>query len=68
MRDETERPELLTSGAGVLVGNETRSIVHNTMKILDDSELHYEMSHAMSPFGNGHAAKIIVTKLHKYLS
>ncbi len=55
LRNETERPEVLTSGCGVLVGSD---------KIKIKSEFYLELNKKSSnnfinPFGNGNAAKLI---------
>jgi len=67
MRDVTERPEVIDAGAGLLVGVDERSIVYNTMKVLESQEIQHAMTQAVNPFGNGEAAKLVVSKIFHYL-
>ena len=63
MRKATERPEILHSGGGLLVGTNARAIVHAANQLLDDENLYREMASAANPFGDGHAAERIVQVL-----
>ncbi|MDG1725648.1 MAG: UDP-N-acetylglucosamine 2-epimerase (non-hydrolyzing) [Emcibacteraceae bacterium] len=67
MRDTTERPEIVTSGAGILAGSDEGKIVEYTSTLLTDTERYDEMSHVSNPFGDGTAADkiadIIVAKI-----
>jgi UDP-N-acetylglucosamine 2-epimerase (non-hydrolysing) len=59
MRDTTERPEALEAGTVILVGTNTRIIVHETFKLLNDP-LHYnEMRGKHNPYGDGKASEKI---------
>ena len=63
MRDTTERPEALEAGTVRLVGTDHDLIVREVSRLLDD-KAHYEaMSHAVNPYGDGHACPRIVEKL-----
>ena len=63
MRDTTERPEALDAGTVRLVGTDHDLIVREVSRLLDD-KAHYEaMSHAVNPYGDGHACPRIVEKL-----
>ena len=59
MRDTTERPEAVASGAAKLVGTETKQICDGVMNLLDDSVAYNRMATAKNPFGDGNAAKYI---------
>jgi UDP-N-acetylglucosamine 2-epimerase (non-hydrolysing) len=60
LRDVTERPEVLESGAGRLVGTNTDHIVDEARSLLTSPDLYGSMSRAQNPFGDGHAAERIV--------
>ncbi len=60
MRDTTERPEALNSGAACLVGTNVTQIVAEVSKLLDDPMTFESESPAHSPFGDGKASKRIV--------
>jgi UDP-N-acetylglucosamine 2-epimerase (non-hydrolysing) len=60
LRDVTERPEVIESGAGRLVGTNTDRIVNVARGLLTSPDLYGSMSRAKNPFGDGHAAERIV--------
>jgi len=63
MRETTERPEAVEAGTARLVGTETNSIVRWCEVLLKDRSEYERMSHAGSPFGDGHASRRIVDAL-----
>jgi len=63
MRDTTERPEGVKSGAVKLVGTNKKIIVNNVRKLLDDKILYRKMSKVINPYGDGKAAGRIVKAL-----
>ena len=63
MRDTTERPEAVTAGTVKLIGAEYDSIVSETVKLLTDFDAYSKMSHAINPYGDGHAVERIVKEL-----
>ena len=63
MRDTTERPEALDAGTVKLVGTDYDKIVDEVSRLLDDSAAYDAMSHAVNPYGDGHACARIVGKL-----
>ncbi len=63
MRDTTERPEALDAGTVKLVGTDYDKIVNELSQLLDDSAAYDAMSHAVNPYGDGHACERIVEKL-----
>ena len=58
LREETERPEVLECGCGILVGA-------NKVKIKDEfyKELKNSSNSFMNPFGNGKASSLILDKV-----
>jgi len=60
MRHETERPEAIEAGTVKLVGTDPQTIIAETEKLLHDETEYRRMAHAVSPYGDGHAAKRIV--------
>ena len=67
LRDVTERPEVIESGAGRLVGTSTDRIVGEARGLLTNPDLYGSMSHAKNPFGDGYAAERIVQILAERL-
>lgn len=63
MRDTTERPEAVEAGTVRLVGSDTRRIVYEAERLLDDPIAHAEMSRAHNPYGDGLAAPRIIEAL-----
>jgi UDP-N-acetylglucosamine 2-epimerase (non-hydrolysing) len=59
LRETTERPEAIESGAAELVGLNTGNIVNAAARILDDPERRAAMARASSVFGDGHASERI---------
>jgi UDP-N-acetylglucosamine 2-epimerase (non-hydrolysing) len=60
LRTVTERPEVVESGFGRLVGTDRRMIVEETSHILTDPVAYRAMISGENPFGDGHAAERIV--------
>lgn len=63
MRDTTERPEAVEAGTVRLVGTNTRKIVEEAHRLLDDQAAYDAMRSVTSPFGDGFAARRIVEYL-----
>ncbi|WNO11725.1 non-hydrolyzing UDP-N-acetylglucosamine 2-epimerase [Teredinibacter sp. KSP-S5-2] len=63
MRDTTERPEAVESGAVKIVGNQTKSIVSGVEMLIQNAEKYREMSSAVNPYGSGDASQKIVDYL-----
>lgn len=68
MREVTERPEGVEAGTLKLVGTDTRRIVAEASRLLDDRSAHVAMAKAVNPFGDGHAAQRIAEALLSYKS
>jgi UDP-N-acetylglucosamine 2-epimerase (non-hydrolysing) len=64
MRDVTERPEAIDAGTVKLVGVESKKIISEAWKLLDDDVEYERMSRAHNPYGDGKAA----TRISKILS
>lgn len=63
LREVTERPEGIEAGTLKLVGTDTRRIVQEATRLLDDASAYAEMAKASNPFGDGNAAQKIVQAL-----
>jgi UDP-N-acetylglucosamine 2-epimerase (non-hydrolysing) len=64
LRDTTERPEGIEAGTAKLVGTNTKHILRETERLLDDRR-HYEaMSRATNPYGDGRASERIASVIH----
>jgi UDP-N-acetylglucosamine 2-epimerase (non-hydrolysing) len=63
MREVTERPEGVQTGALRLVGTDHARIVSEASRLLDDRVEYEVMARAQNPFGDGHAAERIVASL-----
>jgi UDP-N-acetylglucosamine 2-epimerase (non-hydrolysing) len=63
MRDVTERPEAIESGAVKLVGTDKARIVANVTALLDDPAIYNAMARGTNPYGDGHAAERIVASI-----
>lgn len=63
MRDVTERPEALAAGTVRLVGTDTATIVNNVEEVMGNEQVYRQMSQAINPYGDGHAAERIITLL-----
>ena len=59
-RETTERPEVLESGWGVLVGTDPDRILAESRRLLDDEEAWRARRSGPNPFGDGRAARRIV--------
>jgi UDP-N-acetylglucosamine 2-epimerase (non-hydrolysing) len=63
LREVTERPEGVETGALAVVGTDRARIVHEVSRLLDDPVAYRRMASAENPFGDGHAAERIVASL-----
>jgi UDP-N-acetylglucosamine 2-epimerase (non-hydrolysing) len=68
LRETTERPELITAGAGLMVGTSTPRIVNTVRALRQDESSYRSMTLAPNPFGDGHSAARIAAVLHAWLS
>ncbi len=63
LREVTERPEGVATGALRVVGTDRARIVAEASRLLDDPADYARMANAENPFGDGHAAERIVASL-----
>ena len=63
LRKETERPEAVKAGTVRLAGIVEQEIVEHAQNLLDNTEEYEKMSHAVNPYGDGHASERIVNAL-----
>ena len=59
VRETTERPEVVSSGAGRLVGHDPKRLALWTGRLLRDGALRRRMSHARDLYGDGRASERI---------
>ena len=60
LREVTERPEVVESGFGLIVGTDTDEIVKQSQKILNDKAHYQKMVSGTNPFGDGSACEKII--------
>ena len=60
LRRETERPEAVEAGTVKVVGTDADAILTETERLLHNRAEYERMAHAVSPYGDGHAAQRIV--------
>jgi UDP-N-acetylglucosamine 2-epimerase (non-hydrolysing) len=63
LRETTERPELVSTGRGVLVGARTSNIALHLSKLHADPAAYQAMRNGPNPFGNGDTSDQIATLL-----
>ncbi len=59
VRESTERPEGIQAGTSILVGTNTDRIYEEASRLLEDPNAYQMMAKAISPYGDGQAAKRI---------
>ena len=59
LRNVTERPELISSGAGRLVGTDRRQVAAHTLELLRDAAARQRMQTPVNPFGDGQTGQRI---------
>ena len=67
MRNVTERPEAVVSGAVRLVGTDYQEIVKETGRLLSDKRAYDKMKRAHNPYGDGKASTRILIALKRQL-
>jgi UDP-N-acetylglucosamine 2-epimerase (non-hydrolysing) len=63
LREVTERPEGVETGATRLIGTSAERIIAETLHLLTDSEAYRFMAPKINPYGDGQAAKRITSRL-----
>ncbi len=67
LRDKTERPEGVAAGVLCLIGCGEEQVFRALCELFDNEESYRAMSHAASPFGDGHASERIADILEREL-
>ena len=67
VRANTERPEVLSSGAGRLVGHDPKRLVRWATRLLDEPALRRRMGKARNVYGDGRAAERVAAGVSAYL-
>jgi len=67
LRTESERPEAVSAGVARLVGTDPRVIVREADRLLNDPSAYRDMARGASPYGDGHAARRIVSAVARVL-
>ncbi len=68
LRNKTERPEALESGAVKLVGTDPDKIYKTTIKLFNNDDFYNKLANATNPFGDGTSSKSIIKILENNLS
>lgn len=69
LRQETERPEVISTGAVKLVGTNPQKIVAAVDLLLKNKDAYERMSSTVNPYGLGNASELIVNQILKlYIS
>ena len=68
MRENTERPEGVKAGVCKLVGTSAEAIYRTVTQLLDDKKAYAQFARRRNPFGDGKAARRIVSGLKSHLS
>jgi UDP-N-acetylglucosamine 2-epimerase (non-hydrolysing) len=65
LREKTERVEVITCGAGKLVGTDYDVILSEAIRLLEDDAAYQAMARAGNPYGDGHASARMVDAIIK---
>lgn len=63
LRETTERPEIIDSGNGLLVGTDQEKIVSTVSSLLTDVAMYKQMAEAANPYGEPGVARTILSYL-----
>jgi UDP-N-acetylglucosamine 2-epimerase len=66
LRDVTERQEVVTAGAGLIVGCDAAVIVREAVRLLEDNDHYKRMSSVANPYGDGTASQKIIRAILKH--
>ncbi|MCK5224051.1 UDP-N-acetylglucosamine 2-epimerase (non-hydrolyzing) [Candidatus Calescamantes bacterium] len=66
IRETTERPEIIDSGAGILCGTNEQRMYSIIDKIFSDPAIHKQMKKYLKTYGDGYSSKEIVAKIKGY--
>ena len=68
LRNETERPEAVHAGVATLVGASRAGVVAAVTQLLSDAAFYQSMVKGVSPYGDGHAATRICSRIKEYFA
>ena len=68
MRENTERPEAVSSGAVKLIGTDEDRIVAEAEGLLRNEAAYRSMARSPNPYGDGTAAKLSVAAIRRLLA
>jgi UDP-N-acetylglucosamine 2-epimerase (non-hydrolysing) len=68
LREETERPEVVTNGNAIIVGSDTNRIVAEAHRLSTDPAHYAAMSRPAFPYGKGNAATKIVDAIGQHFA
>jgi UDP-N-acetylglucosamine 2-epimerase (non-hydrolysing) len=68
LRTNTERPEAIEAGSAKIAGIKKTGIVSAAKELLTSKDIYNRMASVKNPFGDGKAAKRIVTEVEKFIS
>jgi len=66
LRENTERPEVVQLGAGILVHYDEELIISNLNRLHNDSSFYANMVNKINPFGDGSASNQIKTQIEAH--
>lgn len=66
LREKTERPEAVEAGTVKLVGTDTRRIVEEAVRLLEDRQEYERMARVHNPYGDGRAGVRIADAIHSF--
>jgi UDP-N-acetylglucosamine 2-epimerase (non-hydrolysing) len=66
LREKTERPEGVEAGSVKLVGTQTRRIVEEVVRLLEDRQEYERMARVHNPYGDGQASRRIADAIHSF--
>ncbi len=68
LRENTERPEAAFAGTAKIVGTNSKQILSEAKKLLNDSSEYLKMPFKVNPYGDGKAAKNIMKIIMNYFN
>jgi UDP-N-acetylglucosamine 2-epimerase (non-hydrolysing) len=66
LRDKTERPEAVEAGTVRLVGTDSRKIIEQADRLLDDRSAYQAMARVHNPYGDGRASERIANAIRSF--
>ncbi len=66
LREKTERPEGVEQGSAVLVGTNPEKILHESKRLIEDSNYYQSFSKPRSPYGDGKASERMRQAIRAY--